>query len=112
MVLEIKNLSKSFGEKKVIDKISFACSSGIATGLLSRNGAGKTTTIRTVLGIISRDGGEVLLDGKPLPSYYSPVGYLPEERGMYPKKRCQAPFFLDQRQILAIMKETLKGGAY
>ncbi|MDR1803178.1 MAG: ATP-binding cassette domain-containing protein [Treponema sp.] len=89
MVLEIKNLSKSFGEKKVIDKISFTCSSGIATGLLGRNGAGKTTTIRTILGIISRDGGEVLLDGKPLPSYYSPVGYLPEERGMYPKMKIE-----------------------
>ena len=87
MILEIKNLTKSFGEKKVIDKISFTCSSGIATGLLGRNGAGKTTTIRTVLGIISRDGGEVLLDGTPLPPYYSPVGYLPEERGMYPKMK-------------------------
>lgn len=85
MKLEIRNLSKSFRDKKVLDGISFTCRSGVATGLLGRNGAGKTTTIRTVLGIITRDGGEVLLDDKPLPAYYNPIGYLPEERGMYPK---------------------------
>ena len=103
MILEIKNLSKSFGEKKVIDKISFTCSSGIATGLLGRNGAGKTTTIRTVLGIITRDGGEVLLDGRPLPPYYSPIGYLPEERGMYPKLKIeeQLVYFATLRNMSA-----------
>jgi len=83
--LEIKNLSKSFRDKQVLNGISFTCHSGVATGLLGRNGAGKTTTIRSVLGIIARDGGEVLLDGKPLPAYFSSIGYLPEERGLYPK---------------------------
>ncbi|MDR0325270.1 MAG: ATP-binding cassette domain-containing protein [Oscillospiraceae bacterium] len=85
MKLEVRGLKKSFGEKVVLDGVSFACESGVATGLLGRNGAGKTTAIRSVLGIISRDGGEVLLDGNPLPSYYEPIGYLPEERGLYPK---------------------------
>jgi len=89
VTLEIKNLSKSFGEKRVINEISFTCSSGIATGLLGRNGAGKTTTLRTVLGIITRDSGEVLLDGRPLPPYYAPIGYLPEERGLYPKLKIE-----------------------
>lgn len=101
MILEIKNLSKSFGDKKVIKNISFKCSSGVATGLLGRNGAGKTTTIRTVLGIITRDSGEVLLDGKPLPPYYSPIGYLPEERGMYPKMKIdeQLVYFASLRNM-------------
>lgn len=87
--LEVRNLSKSFGEKRVLEDISFACRSGAATGLLGRNGAGKTTAIRTLLGIIIRDGGEVLLDGAPLPAYYNPIGYLPEERGMYPKLKIE-----------------------
>ena len=103
MKLEIRGLSKSFREKKVLEGISFTCHSGSATGLLGRNGAGKTTTIRSVLGIIARDGGEVLLDGKPLPAYYGPIGYLPEERGLYPKIKIneQLCYFASLRGVSA-----------
>ena len=101
MKLEVKNLKKSFGSKEVLKGISFTCNSGGAIGLLGRNGAGKTTTIRTVIGIISRDEGEVLLDGEPFKSYYPSIGYLPEERGLYPKLKLidQMTYFASLRGI-------------
>lgn len=85
MRLTVNNLCKQFADKVVLEDISFNCESGVATGLLGRNGVGKTTTVRTILGIISKDAGEIFIDGKQFPSYYNGVGYLPEERGLYPK---------------------------
>lgn len=86
MKLEVKNLRKSFGEQEVLHGISFAVESGSALGLLGRNGAGKTTTIRILMDVFKSSGGTVLLDGKPfIPRDYQ-IGYLPEERGLYPKK--------------------------
>lgn len=87
MKLEVKNLSKRFGAKQVLDGVSFTVESGRAFGLLGRNGAGKTTTIRLLLGVFPQDDGEILLDGKPLDFEKIKVGYLPEERGLYPKKK-------------------------
>ena len=87
MKLEVKNLSKRFGAKQVLDGVSFTVASGRAFGLLGRNGAGKTTTIRLLLGVFPQDDGEILLDGKPLDFEKIKVGYLPEERGLYPKKK-------------------------
>ena len=69
MKLEVKNLKKSFGEKEVLHEISFSVESGSALGLLGRNGAGKTTTIRILMDVFKSNGGEILLDGKPLGSY-------------------------------------------
>ena len=60
--------------------------SGRALGLLGRNGAGKTTSIRIIMDIFRANAGEVLLDGKLFEPSKKQVGYLPEERGMYPKK--------------------------
>lgn len=86
MLLEIQNISKSFGDKKVLQDISLSVRSGQALGLLGRNGAGKTTMIRIVMGVFGADAGAVLLDGKPLSRSSVKLGYLPEERGLYPKK--------------------------
>lgn len=86
MRLEAKNLEKSFGEKRVLRGVSFAADSGRALGLLGRNGAGKTTSIRIVMQVFPPDGGEVLLDGERLHTDRVRIGYLPEERGLYPKK--------------------------
>lgn len=86
MKLEIRNIEKSFGEKHVLNQICLEAESGAALGLLGRNGAGKTTTIRIVMSIFPPDGGEVLLDGKPIDRSKIKIGYLPEERGLYPKK--------------------------
>ena len=61
--------------------------SGKAFGLLGRNGAGKTTTIRILMDVFPANSGEVLLDGKPIDYTKTGLGYLPEERGLYPKKK-------------------------
>ncbi|MGL5153199.1 MAG: ABC transporter ATP-binding protein, partial [Clostridium sp.] len=87
MKLEVKDLRKSFGDTEVLHGISFSVESGKALGLLGRNGAGKTTTIRILMKVFNQSGGEVLLDGKEFnPTEYQ-IGYLPEERGLYPKKK-------------------------
>ena len=87
MKLEVKNIHKSFGETEVLHGISFSVSSGKALGLLGRNGAGKTTTIRILMDVFKCDEGEILLDGKPFKQNDYQIGYLPEERGLYPKKK-------------------------
>jgi len=87
MKLEIKNLRKSFGEKEVLCGISFSVEEGKALGLLGRNGAGKTTTIRILMDVFKANEGTILLDGKPFVPTNNQIGYLPEERGLYPKKK-------------------------
>ena len=99
MKLEIKELHKSFGENHVLKGINIHAESGKALGLLGRNGAGKTTTIRILLNIFQADSGEILLDGKPIDISKIKIGYLPEERGMYPKKK-----ILDQLVYFAELK--------
>ena len=86
MLLELKNIDKSFGEKKVLKGVSFVAESGKAFGLLGRNGAGNTTSIRCLMNVFPADAGEVLTDGKPIDYDKISLGYLPEERGLYPKK--------------------------
>lgn len=85
MVLEFQNIEKSFGSKKVLEGISFQVEDGKAFGLLGRNGAGKTTSIRILMGVFPADGGQILLDGQPIDHKRVGIGYLPEERGLYPK---------------------------
>lgn len=86
MELTIDNITKSFGEKVVLKGISLRAQGGKALGLLGRNGAGKTTTIRIVMNVFPPDSGRVLLDDGKLDIQRVRVGYLPEERGLYPKK--------------------------
>ena len=66
MLLELKNIHKSFGEKEVLKGISFSAEGGKAFGLLGRNGAGKTTTIRMLMNVFPANSGGVLIDGKPI----------------------------------------------
>ena len=87
MKLEVKDITKSFGDKQVLHGISFEVQSGRALGLLGRNGAGKTTTIRILMDVFRANSGEVLLDGEKFNQRKHPIGYLPEERGLYPKKK-------------------------
>ena len=86
MVLELRNIDKSFGEKEVLKGVSFTAEGGKAFGLLGRNGAGKTTSIRILMNVFPANSGEVLIDGKPIDYDKIGIGYLPEERGLYPKK--------------------------
>ena len=106
MVLELRNIEKSFGEKRVLCGISFSAEGGRAFGLLGRNGAGKTTAIRILMGVFPADSGEVLLDGKPIDHRRVGIGYLPEERGLYPKK-----IILDQLVYFAELKGMKKKDA-
>lgn len=87
MKLEVKNLRKSFSENEVLHGISFSVESGKALGLLGKNGAGKTTTIRILMDVFKANSGEILLDGKQFKPRNYQIGYLPEERGLYPKKK-------------------------
>ncbi len=86
MILELKNIEKSFGDKHVLKGVSFKAEGGKAFGLLGRNGAGKTTSIRILMNVFPANSGEVLIDGQPINYNKVGIGYLPEERGLYPKK--------------------------
>ena len=85
MKLEFKNVSKTYTDKKVVDDISFEITKPSIFGFLGTNGAGKTTSIRMMLGIIKKDSGSILLDGKEINRKNVNFGYMPEERGLYPK---------------------------
>lgn len=85
MSLDVIDLTKRYGEKTVVDHLSFSMPKPGVYALLGTNGAGKTTTIRMMLGILSRDGGQVLWEGKELNPTSCNLGYLAEERGLYPK---------------------------
>ena len=106
MVLELKNIEKSFGEKKVLTDVSFKAEGGKAFGLLGRNGAGKTTSIRILMDVFPADSGKVLIDGKPVDYNKIGIGYLPEERGLYPKK-----IIIDQLTYFAELKGMSKKDA-
>ncbi len=99
MILELKNIEKSFGEKKVLTGVSFKAEGGKAFGLLGRNGAGKTTSIRILMDVFPANSGEVLIDGLPIDYNKTGIGYLPEERGLYPKK-----IIIDQLTYFAELK--------
>lgn len=85
MGLILKNVSKTFTGKKVVDNISFSLEEPGVFGLLGTNGAGKTTTIRMLLGIIKKDSGEITWNSKKVDRKSVNFGYLPEEKGVYPK---------------------------
>ena len=85
MSLTVSNLSKKYGNKTVLDHLSFEMPEPGVYALLGTNGAGKTTTIRMMLGMLAKDSGEVLWNGKLLDTATCNVGYLAEERGLYPK---------------------------
>lgn len=87
MILEVKDIRKSFGDKEVLHGINFRVESGRALGLLGRNGAGKTTTIRILMDVFHANSGELLIDGAKFVPAKHRIGYLPEERGLYPKRK-------------------------
>ncbi len=99
MKLELNNIEKSFGEKQVLKGVSLTAEGGKAFGLLGRNGAGKTTSIRILMNVFPANGGRVLLDRQPIDYRRVRFGYLPEERGLYPKKK-----IIDQLVYFAELK--------
>ena len=99
MSLILKNVSKTFVGKQVVDNISFNLERPGVYGLLGTNGAGKTTTIRMLLGIIKKDSGDITWKGKIVDRKNVNFGYLPEERGIYPKTK-----IFDQLMYFAELK--------
>ncbi len=85
MSLDVRHLTKKYGDKIVVDDFSFTMARPGVYALLGTNGAGKTTAIRMILGILAKDAGQVLWRGAPLDLSTCNVGYLAEERGLYPK---------------------------
>lgn len=103
MSLEVKNLQKKYGENIVVNHLSFCMDKPGVYALLGTNGAGKTTSIRMILGMLSKDGGEVLWNGEPLDPMKVNIGYLAEERGLYPKYK-----LMDQLMYFARLKKVPK----
>ncbi len=88
--VEDKDLVKDFGDTRAVDGVTLAVPSGTIYGLLGPNGAGKTTTLRILLGIIDPSSGSRCVLGRQRPIDAAPeIGYLPEERGLYPAMHCR-----------------------
>ncbi|MCL1832071.1 MAG: ATP-binding cassette domain-containing protein [Oscillospiraceae bacterium] len=85
MSLHVENVRKKYGDYYAIKKLSFAIERPGVFALLGTNGAGKTTAIRVILGMLAKETGTVLWNGRPLDVVRENVGYLAEERGLYPK---------------------------
>ena len=100
MLIQCKNVSKSFGEKVALDNVSVDIPKGKIFGLLGPNGAGKTTLIRIINRITIPNSGQVTFDGRPITQEdVEKIGYLPEERGLYRKMNVG-----DQAMYLAQLK--------
>ncbi|WP_129687981.1 ABC transporter ATP-binding protein [Gottfriedia acidiceleris] len=87
MTLEIKQLSKNFGDTIAVNELSLTLPTGRVLGLLGRNGAGKTTTIKMLLGLLTPTKGEITWKGSPFKTDKVKIGYLPEERGLFTKSK-------------------------
>ena len=96
-MLEMSAVERRFGERVVLNRVSFAIGDGEVVGFVGLNGAGKTTAMRIAMGLLEPNAGTVLWDGQPITeAVRHGIGYMPEERGLYPKMRIG-----DQLQYLA-----------
>jgi len=87
-IIEVNNITKTFGRTAAVNDVSFSIREGRIFGLLGPNGAGKTTTIRMINNIMVPDSGTIMINGQPAgPETQSRIGYLPEERGLYKKMK-------------------------
>ncbi|MFV0287564.1 MAG: ABC transporter ATP-binding protein [Demequina sp.] len=86
--LHLEHLSKSYGDLRALDDVSFSVAGGELFGFVGSNGAGKTTTMRIILGVLRPDAGVVTWNGKPVDlEVRRHIGYMPEERGLYPRMK-------------------------
>ena len=93
MTLSIQGLRKTFGDHVAVKELSLTLQKGEVLGLLGRNGAGKTTTIKMILGLLKPNGGHIQWEGETLNREKIQIGYLPEERGLYPKSKVWEQLF-------------------
>lgn len=88
IVLHLDGITKSYGGRRVLDGVGFDVAPGRLTGFVGGNGAGKTTTMRIALGVLGKDAGTVELNGAAVTTAdRRRFGYMPEERGLYPKMK-------------------------
>lgn len=85
--VQVRNLTRRFGDVTAVDAVTFDVKPGQMTGFVGANGAGKTSTMRMIMGVLAIHDGEVLWEGRPITAAdrYD-FGYMPEERGLYPKQ--------------------------
>lgn len=87
-VIDVQHFTMAFGDKTVVDDLTFEVARGETFGLLGSNGSGKTTTLRALLGIYTPTAGKLLVNGRTFdPAGNNSLGYLPEERGLYRKEK-------------------------
>lgn len=113
-IISVNNFSKSFGETKVVDDLSFAVKAGEIFAFLGANGSGKTTTIRTLLGIYKPTSGSLYINGQVYtPAMTGLLGYLPEERGLYTDSRAgEILVYFGRLKGMSKMAATLKAKRY
>jgi ABC-2 type transport system ATP-binding protein len=87
-MLQVRAVSRSFNGTKALNEVSFDAAGGRITGFVGANGSGKTTTMRIILGVLAADSGTVTWQGEPITQQVRQrFGYMPEERGLYPKMK-------------------------
>lgn len=110
-MLEIKNVSKSFGKVKALDHVSFNVEKGDLFGLIGQNGAGKSTLFRCIMDFFDEYEGEILYDGNLMKSLpLEKIGFLPEERSLSPKKTIEEEirYFARLNLMKGLDKKTLQ----
>lgn len=110
-MLEIKNVSKSFGKVKALDNVSFNVEKGNLFGLIGQNGAGKSTLFRCIMDFFDEYEGEILYDGNLMKSLpLEKIGFLPEERSLSPKKTIEEEirYFARLNLMKGLDKKTLQ----
>ena len=110
-MLEIKNVSKSFGRLKALDNVSFNVKKGDLFGIIGQNGAGKSTLFRCIMDFFDSYEGEILYDNKQVRKVpLEKIGFLPEERSLSPKKTIEEEirYFARLNQMDNIPKETIQ----
>jgi ABC-2 type transport system ATP-binding protein len=89
-MIEVKNVSKKFGRKKVLDGMSFTANKGEITCLIGINGVGKSTTLKAIMGLTPIQGGEILIDEQKIqPSMYEKITFIPDTLTMLPQMTVQ-----------------------
>lgn len=110
-MIEIKNLSKNFGNLKALDDVSFDVNKGELFGVIGQNGAGKSTLFRSMMNFYDHFDGEILYERKPMADIpLEKIGFLPEERSLSPKKtiREEVKFFARLNQMKNLDEKTLQ----
>lgn len=110
-MIEIKNLSKNFGELKALDDVTFEVQKGELFGVIGQNGAGKSTLFRSMMNFYDHFDGEILYEGEKMSEVpLEKIGFLPEERSLSPKKtiREEVKFFARLNQMKNLDEKTLQ----